>query len=271
MKLSGVAIPELHLRITYFGSRTMDRDVERSQAGPEWVVHWNTTRTATAGFGGRTWRLGPERLVVIPPSTAVRETMARGEEHTYVHFSLGPFGDRVSRRLFVLPARGAIRRLLGQVSSAYRAKERLARADFHRVQALVGLVLAELPEDAWRPVPADPLLREVVRFIETHHGEGLRNSGLARVAGMSTNGFVRWFSRHMGRPPHKHLSRVRADHAARLLLHTDVSIKEIARRCGFCDRHYFTAVFARLYGSGPAAYRRAGEVERAKRPEARGS
>ena len=44
--------------------------------------------------------------------------------------------------------------------------------------------------------------------------------------------------------------------AARALALTEKSIKQIALECGFTNRYYFTRVFTRRIGMGPAAYRR---------------
>jgi transcriptional regulator GlxA family with amidase domain len=42
----------------------------------------------------------------------------------------------------------------------------------------------------------------------------------------------------------------------KLLRHTDRSIEQIARECGFRDRYYFTRVFAKHRQTTPAAFRR---------------
>ena len=53
-----------------------------------------------------------------------------------------------------------------------------------------------------------------------------------------------------------HLKQRRIEKASILLHHTDHSIDEIAELCGFGDRYYFTRVFTRQLGLGPAAYRK---------------
>jgi transcriptional regulator GlxA family with amidase domain len=72
---------------------------------------------------------------------------------------------------------------------------------------------------------------------------------------MSVNTFLRAFKKATGQTPHQYGLRVRLDHAAMLLLHSDHSIEQIAEACGFCDRHAFTRQFTRRRGSGPAAFR----------------
>ncbi|MBN2643365.1 MAG: helix-turn-helix transcriptional regulator, partial [Victivallales bacterium] len=44
--------------------------------------------------------------------------------------------------------------------------------------------------------------------------------------------------------------------AASLLLHSKMSIDEIAEHTGFCDRYYFTRVFRKFRYTSPAKFRR---------------
>jgi len=46
--------------------------------------------------------------------------------------------------------------------------------------------------------------------------------------------------------------------ACRLLVGTDLSVKEIRRRAGYGDPAYFVKFFKRAYGATPARWRRPG-------------
>ena len=109
VKISGIALPDLHVQVVYFGSRRFDRAVRRQTTPlPCWALQWNRTRTATIRFEGNLWRLGPDVMSLAAPRTVAAETMRLGEEHTYLHFMLGPRYDRVESQVLVLPAVGAI-------------------------------------------------------------------------------------------------------------------------------------------------------------------
>jgi transcriptional regulator GlxA family with amidase domain len=82
------------------------------------------------------------------------------------------------------------------------------------------------------------------------------NEALARLVGMSTNAFIRLFTREAGMPPQKWHRERRIDNAAFMLSHTHKTIEEIAEAVGFRDRAHFSRVFARLLKCGPAAYRK---------------
>jgi transcriptional regulator GlxA family with amidase domain len=55
----------------------------------------------------------------------------------------------------------------------------------------------------------------------------------------------------------RHLARIRVDRAKELLAHSPLSLREIAARCGFASEQYLCAVFARLEGMPPGAFRAA--------------
>lgn len=54
----------------------------------------------------------------------------------------------------------------------------------------------------------------------------------------------------------KYLNRYRIGRAQELLAKNDQSIADISQDTGFCDQSYFGAVFRKLVGIPPAAYRR---------------
>ena len=66
----------------------------------------------------------------------------------------------------------------------------------------------------------------------------------------------RWFQRIHHSSPQEWLQARRIARAAEMLITTDATIDDISEACHFCDRFYFSRVFTRLRGSGPATFRR---------------
>lgn len=257
MKISGIPLPDLHVQVVYFGSRSFERDIHRiTPPSATWILHWNQTRTATVRFEGRLSRLEPNVISLATPRTVAEETLRLGEEHTYLHFLLGPRYDRVQPQVLVLPARGTVRRLLKTLSDSYRSKDRLDHHDEFGVQALICLVLREIPDSLWPEPPGDVRIQQAMRTLNERFGEKITNPDLAEAAGLATNSFLRLFAQHTGESPQRYLMRRRLEQAAVLLVRTDHPIEQIAHKCGFCDRNYFSACFARYYERGPAAYRK---------------
>ena len=82
------------------------------------------------------------------------------------------------------------------------------------------------------------------------------NHELARMAGMSTGGFIRAFKSWFGLSPANYLINVRVREAGYLLINTEESIEQVAQKTGFPNRAYFTRAFSKVVGQPPAAFRR---------------
>ena len=81
-------------------------------------------------------------------------------------------------------------------------------------------------------------------------------SQAAAVCGLGVSWFSELFRKTMGVTFAQFRLRARLTHAARLLVETDLSIEDVAARCGFDDRSNFHHQFHRHYHGTPADYRR---------------
>jgi len=98
-------------------------------------------------------------------------------------------------------------------------------------------------------------LLEVLRFIDHHIQESLDNGRLAEITHTSESCFIRRFREVMGETPARYVQDRRVARAAELLVCTDQSIDEVAQRCGFANRYYFSRVFSKRMGRPPVRYR----------------
>lgn len=87
---------------------------------------------------------------------------------------------------------------------------------------------------------------------------------MANQIGVSVNYLGRQFKRVTGRSIIDKITSKRLEEAQRLLLETDDSIKQVAKRVGFLDNNYFTLVFKKKYGMPPTGYRRLKQLETKK-------
>ena len=127
-----------------------------------------------------------------------------------------------------------------------------------RKQCMDSFLLAILAEvrDLACTRPSDPAVRARA-YLKDRLAEPHSLSELARRAAMSRFQFLRCYKRAVGRTPMEDLRQLRLDLASDLLLTTDLPLREIARRAGFCDEYYFSRVFRRYMRMPPGAFRRA--------------
>ena len=78
---------------------------------------------------------------------------------------------------------------------------------------------------------------------------------MAEIMKMGKESFIKHFTEEFGTPPKLFFLRQRAAAAAKELLATDDSIREIAERFHFSDEFYFSRFMKRMTGLSPREYR----------------
>jgi AraC-like DNA-binding protein len=99
-------------------------------------------------------------------------------------------------------------------------------------------------------------LRPVLQYIGDNCGSAILVGDAARMCGMSETHFMSSFKHVTGVSFMKYLNQYRIRRAQDMLVTTDRTIADISLDIGYCDQSYFSAVFRKLAGSTPAAYRR---------------
>ena len=78
---------------------------------------------------------------------------------------------------------------------------------------------------------------------------------LANVASMSPRHFARLFREQVGTTPARYVESCRVDLARTLLETTDLTVAEVAHRCGVGDASTLHRLFERRLATTPASYR----------------
>ena len=99
-------------------------------------------------------------------------------------------------------------------------------------------------------------LQDLEDFMWGHIERNISLSDLAHLVHLSPFHFSRSFKEKTQETPHQALLRIRVRKARALLLR-DVSLTEIAYRCGFSDQAHFTRVFKTQTGFTPKLFRKA--------------
>ena len=93
-------------------------------------------------------------------------------------------------------------------------------------------------------------------YLQTHYDSDINLHHIAAAAGMSPWHWHRVYRSVMGETLHDTLTWMRLHRAAWLLCHTDKTVADIARTCGYRgNAQSFTRIFRRDYGLSPLDYR----------------
>lgn len=123
------------------------------------------------------------------------------------------------------------------------------------------LILESLISAALPPLSGDDRAINAARaYFERHFREPLDLAAVAEAHGFSASSFRRKWAVRMGMPPGEYISRLRIREAARLLVSSRGSIKEIAAAAGFEDPQYFARRFRQTMGESASDYRNGHEM-----------
>lgn len=96
----------------------------------------------------------------------------------------------------------------------------------------------------------------VMDYISEHYSENINVSDIAKAFNFSRSYFTAAFSRKYGRSPYAYLSEYRISAAKELLSSTNLSVEEIAYKCGFNSTSAFIRTFGQKECVTPLAYRK---------------
>ena len=100
-------------------------------------------------------------------------------------------------------------------------------------------------------------MADVMRYVQGHFAENINLTSVAMHFGYSANYFSRYFKQKTGVNFISYLNRVKIEEACRLLRADEkISVREIARRCGYNSPQQFIATFEKLVGMTPGAFQK---------------
>ena len=102
----------------------------------------------------------------------------------------------------------------------------------------------------------DMLFMQVISMIHERYYDKLTISVLAKAANLSRSIFIKRFKEVCGLPPLEYITMKRIEAAEQMLLNTNLSIMEIAFKCGFYDSAHFAKKFINKNGVSPSDYRK---------------
>lgn len=219
------------------------------------------------------WALRPPHLCVISPGQVHHWEDAEGLDGHVVLFTddflLDHPADReLLRRLSERPwldldgpthARTA--RLIAELDEEYRGGregvESVLRALLHVLVVRAARVPAAA--EAAPPARAGAVAEEFVR-LNGRADLGLWSVGAcAERIGVTTGYLTEAVKAATGRTPSQLVREARAQEAKRLLVRTDLTVRQVAGRLGFADPAYFCRFFRRETGVTPGEFRRDGD------------
>ena len=187
-----------------------------------------------------------------------------GCRHAYVHFDLlAPPPDWPPPSAWpavVGPQEGDVVRPLFRHLLTYGADGR-PESQLTLAHLLASLVLGQSgtrqPPRQRIPAPVSAAFAHMQAALSRDPSRRIALAELAAAAHVSPAHLCRLFAAATGRSPVETVRLLRLDHAAALLVRSNLSVGEIATACGFSDAFHLSHRFKEAFGAAPTEVRRA--------------
>lgn len=121
---------------------------------------------------------------------------------------------------------------------------------------LLALIVRELTATGGKSLyhPRSERVGQAIRWMETHYRSPIQLHDIASSVHLSPSRFRELFKEETGKSPIEMLVAIRMKRAKDLLLHSSLSVGQIAEEVGYPDIHYFSRLFKRAEGLSPLHY-----------------
>jgi len=250
---------------------------------PSWRIYHSRTGGSFVQFGGETYELTNDKLILIPPYTAfsscihqqykknerikgikitgeaeVAHYAAKGmSDQFFAHFNLGHPYDKISPGVYICSLNDHWHREMQAIET-----ERIINPNTinmfssMKINGLLIYALEQLQPETWNLSMPDKRIALIIRYIDENINTELHNAVLSDKASMATNSFARLFRNLMQQTVQQYIQQKRIEKAIKLLHYSSLGIEDIAVACGYYDRHHFSKVFKFQTGFSPVRYRK---------------
>ena len=222
---------------------------------PFWRFYHNPRPGCFVRYENREIPLDANSVMLIPANTVFDCCGPVDAEHFWIHFTVNRPDNALLQRPQVLAVDETLRALLGDALRLHpcHTDELRVQRLYHLSAALLHTSFSRLEVPLASALPA--ALNELLALIERAPHSDLSNPFLAKRAGLGVEKLIRCFREHLAQTPAAYVMSARVRLAKQLLALSDKSVDQIAVETGFPNRSYFSRVFAREMGCGPAEFR----------------
>ncbi|NCH61353.1 AraC family transcriptional regulator [Cronobacter turicensis] len=223
----------------------------------------------------RKYTIRPGRLFIFPPGKLHKVFVEQGPRNNYHRTTLHFNALTVIHYLRDFPRQQSVLRQISERSEPARVFdisdiqdyvelllvrfEKQMTDDFFSVSDNVFLImqLLSLLPQAETESGQKTFSTRLIRWIDEHYHESCSLEDIAAVAGCSLGHTCRRFNDETGGTLQEYLTMRRLRQACELLIHTQLSVREIAGKVGYLGYAWFITSFRKHIGKSPLQYRKA--------------
>ncbi len=228
-------------------------------------IYWPLSGEGFVEHHGRTFRLIPGRLYIIPSNSPGRYWCPRRMNLDWFHFTAEVLGGVELFDFYGCEYETAVPK--PERVSVGRQWDRLLKCfssgstpDAAEAEALMRMLIvrflrtADLAGQEMR-LRAYERFAPAMKYIEENISAEIVIGKVAERVNLQENYFTNLFTANFGISPVRYINLQRVKRAQELLQKGRMPMKEVAAQCGFSNEFYFSKVFKKTAGISPAAFR----------------
>ena len=122
--------------------------------------------------------------------------------------------------------------------------------------AILNRIFLKMHTSIKKDVEVSPIVAEMKDFLNTQLTSKFHIQLLCKHISMSESQTIRLFKKNFGTTPYTYVLQRKIEFAKKLLIDTNLSVKEIATKLCFSDEYYFSNIFKEKVGCPPSQYRK---------------
>jgi YesN/AraC family two-component response regulator len=159
-------------------------------------------------------------------------------------------------KIFVLSDSFSEKERLLEICNEFMSEGKYQKEITSSLMKAVLLKCISKSEREYESEKASPLAKKIKSYIDRlDESENITNGDIARLFSYHENYINNAFRRAFGVSIHSYITKRKIAYAKEILLSTDISISEIAAKCGFSGVSYFSECFRRETGMRPSDFR----------------
>lgn len=202
------------------------------------------------------YALTPGTLFITFPNQKYEITDNNGFTYLYIAFD-GPGAEKLLQQFGICPEK-AVFKSFANITDFWMTSIR--RVNPNNILILTESVLLHTLSyidqcEQTQQYHTSPHFDSIIQYIHNNFADpDLSITKLADIFGFSRKYLSASFSKNVGENFTDYLTKIRIEHAAELLKSENLSVAELAVRCGYTDPFYFSKVFKRITGVSPSKY-----------------
>lgn len=100
------------------------------------------------------------------------------------------------------------------------------------------------------------VIQEAIHYLEEHYAKDIELKGVADLVHVNSSYLSSLFKKETSMTFSQYLNMIRLNQSVKLLKKTDLSLEQVAKRCGFASQSYYIRAFKQHYSETPGKYRR---------------